>query len=79
MVTKVFSLNGTRNEHGVDPVIPLDNVTRAPVGSELIKSVSLVVPHPVQTTAKAIVANFIMQFIVPGSPFVLASPRSGSV
>jgi hypothetical protein len=59
MVTTVSPLVGTKNEHGVFPAIPLDNVTRAPVGSEFIKRVSFVVPHPEQQTIKATVTIFI--------------------
>jgi hypothetical protein len=59
MVTTVFSFSGTTNEHGVAPTIPLDNVTRAPVGSEFMKRVSFVVPHPEQQTIKATVTIFI--------------------
>jgi hypothetical protein len=59
MVTTVFTFSGTTNEHGVAPTIPLDNVTRAPVGSEFMKRVSFVVPRPVQQTIKASVTIFI--------------------
>ena len=73
MVTTVSPLSGTKNVHGVAPVIPLDNVTRAPVGSEFMKRVSLVVPHPEQKTINTTVSIFIALFISPLPSSVLVS------